>query len=75
MDGLGVAGPWVVMTSLVRITGANLPTSRSTLEAGLPTRRKDAHLPDVIGERVDEASLLPVFKAFWRVFGRERPAA
>lgn len=72
---LGVGGPWIVMTSLIGITGAQLPVNPATMESSTPTRRSTAHLPDVISERIDEESLLPVFRAFWRVFGRERPAA
>lgn len=75
LGGLGVAGPWIVMTSLVGIAGANLPMSPATQEASPPTRRAAAHLPEVFGERVNECLLLPVFDAFWRVFGRERPVS
>ncbi len=73
MQQYGVGGPWVIMTSLVGIAGAQLPMSVTTLEASVPTRRRIAHLPDVIGEQIDQAALLPVFKAFCRAFGRERP--
>ena len=71
----GVDGPWIVMTSLIGIAGVRLPASQSTMAASPPTRRRDAHLPDVLGERINDVILLPVFKAFHRVFGRVRPAA
>ena len=71
----GVVGPWIIMTSLVGIAGARLPMSLATLETNPPVPRQTASLPDVIGEQIDEVFLLPVFKAFSRVFGRERPRA
>ena len=62
----GVQGPWMVQTSLIGIAGTRLPGSQ-------PTFRRVARLPEVIGQSITEADLLPVFRAFWRVYGLERP--
>ena len=62
----GVDGPWVVQASLISIAGTRLAKSQ-------PTIRRIVHLPEVIGQSITEADLLPIVRAFWRVYGLERP--
>ena len=62
----GVEGPWMVQTSLIGIDGTRLAGSQ-------PTSRRIVRLPEVIGQSITEANLLPVFRAFWRIYGLERP--
>lgn len=69
----GVGGPWIVMTSLIGLAGSRLRMNVTTMETNPPVRRSTVPLPDIIGECINEAALLSVFKAFWRVFGRRRP--
>lgn len=60
------------MTSLTGIEGYQIAGFFSDVPPA--TRRSHAHLPDVVGNAIDKNALLPVFKAFWRVFGVKRPA-
>ena len=68
----GVYRPWVLMISLLRLNGYHI--AKSDIGLTPPTSRTEAHLPEVVGSTIHVNNLLPTFKAFWRVFGLERPA-
>ena len=70
--GLGIDGPWVLQVSLDLLKDHQLVFDDH--HASNPAWRTAARLPDVMIEAVSEAALLPMFKAFWRTFGAERPA-
>lgn len=71
LQSYGVEGPWVVMVSVFGIRGSSLILADH--EFSRPAWRDKARLPELILERVTPESLLPIYKAFWLLFGVERP--
>lgn len=70
LQSYGIEGPWVFAVTVFGIKGAKL---RSMSEASRPAWRDRARLPELVLEVVNEANLLPIYKAFWLLFGETRP--
>lgn len=68
---MGLEGPWIAMASLKGVRGfmAARDAHFHTQEAWLD----EPYLGEVIGEQLHEQALLPLIKAFWRVFGEASP--
>ncbi|WP_024927423.1 MULTISPECIES: AlbA family DNA-binding domain-containing protein [unclassified Mesorhizobium] len=71
LRSFAIEGPWVVFVSISGIEEAELVLGdRDTSE---PAWREGATLPEVVADHLDESALLPIFKAFWLLFGVPRP--
>jgi hypothetical protein len=68
---LGLNEPWVVLVTIFGIEGSRLILSDHYSSA--PAWRDGATLPQRVLEKMDEQGLMPLFKAFWLLFGKERP--
>lgn len=73
LNALGVDGPWAVLVTLTGLKGYALVLDDHHISA--PAWRDQAALPELVVERISAATLEPLFKAFWLLFGRLRPAA
>ena len=71
LKSYGIEGPWVIMTSVLRTKGTRLVLPNS--EQSRPAWRDAARLPELILENVTPESLLPIYRAFWLLFGVPRP--
>jgi hypothetical protein len=71
LQSYGIEGPWVIMVSVFGFKGASLIPAEHGLSR--PAWRDSARLPELILERVTPESLLPIYKAFWLLFGANRP--
>jgi len=67
----GIEDPWVVSSSVSGTEGFRLTAGDGY--ATKPAWRDFARLPDLIVETFTNETLLPVFKAFWLLFGERRP--
>jgi hypothetical protein len=72
LQSYGIDGPWVIMVTAIGIRGAAMVCQYDDLSR--PAWRDRARLPELILDRVSEESLLPIFRAFWFLFGMTRPA-
>lgn len=71
LRSLSIEGPWVVFTSVAGIRDYILLIDNDHYSE--PAWRRDASLPDVVGDRLTTDSLSPVFKSMWRLFGMRPP--
>ena len=66
-----IEGPWVVFATVHGAKGASM-----LMKNGLTTReayRDQVLLGELRIDRIDEASLMPIIKNFWLMFGMQRP--
>lgn len=68
---LGIDEPWVVLATIFGVKGSRLYVSDH--HRSEPAWRDEAALPQLIVETMDQASLMPMFKSFWLLFGEQRP--
>lgn len=66
----GLQGPWVILTTIIGVHGYELVISSGPSR---PAWRDRALISALVVDQVNEASLLPLLKAFWLVFGLRRP--
>jgi hypothetical protein len=71
LQAYGIEGPWAVMVTVFGVQGATLAVGDQDLSR--PAWRHIATLPELVLEHVSFANLLPIYKAFWFVFGETRP--
>ena len=67
----GIEGPWVIMTSIVGAKGFQM-----ILGDGFPTAvafRNSVLLGQHVVERIEVDALMPIARAFWLLFGVQRP--
>lgn len=70
LQSYGMHGPWVVIVTVLGIKGARKVRWDSTLSR--PAWRGRARLPELVLEHVTGANLLPIYRAFWLLFGETR---
>lgn len=68
---LGVDEPWVVLVTIFGIKGFRLILGDHY--ASEPAWRDGATLPQLLLEHMNEDGLTALFKAFWLLFGEQRP--
>jgi hypothetical protein len=68
-----VRGPWVVLATIVGVRGAQLMLPNEYRSA--VAWRDGAPLGELVFDHFDAAELLSLFRAFWLLFGEQRPAA
>jgi hypothetical protein len=68
-----VRGPWVVLATIVGVRGAQLMLPNEYRSA--VAWRDGAPLGELVFDHLDAAELLSLFRAFWLLFGEQRPAA
>jgi hypothetical protein len=68
---LGIDEPWVVLVTIFGIRDYRLQISDHY--SSDPAWRDSATLPQLVAEHLNEASLMPLFRSFWRLFGKLRP--
>lgn len=71
LQGLGVEGPWVVMVTVMGISGhvLSLGDGYTSTQAW----RQGASLPELVLDHARRDALLPIFRSFWLLFGEVRP--
>ncbi len=67
----GIEGPWAILVTIVGVQGFQMPLG--DYHVSREAWRRSALLPQIVVERIDEAGLLPILKAFWLLFGEQRP--
>lgn len=67
----GVEGPWAVLVSVAGVAGYELVLGGA--ETSDPAWQPTATLREIVVDQLTPDTLLPIFAAFWRVFGHERP--
>lgn len=72
LRSLGVEGPWVILTTIDGIRDYAIHLSQ--WDGSRPAWRDGGTLPERILDDLAPDALLPVFKAFWLLFGERRPA-
>lgn len=70
LRALGIEGPWAIFATISGIKGFQLVLNQNY--ASEPAWRDHALLPEVVVEHIDAEALLPIFKAFWFLFGSPR---
>lgn len=71
LQRLGMTGPWTVHVTLLDIKSYELVLNNQHVSA--PAWRDQVILPSLRSDRLDEAALLPLRRAFWLAFGARRP--
>jgi len=66
----GVYGPWLVMVSLINISGTQIPRNNHTFDIEPPLRRTTAYLGEIMTENITKDSLAPMLSAFQRTYGQ-----
>lgn len=69
---LGVDGPWAVFVNVAGIKDFELALGNH--DVSRPAWRDSAALPEIIVDQISAESLMPIFKAFWLLFGVQRPS-
>jgi hypothetical protein len=72
LQGFGLEGPWAVIVTLTGLEEHSLLVSSD--DYSTPAWRDGARLPEVLLDVVSEATLTPLLKAAWLLFGMVRPA-
>lgn len=67
----GIEGPWVVQATIVGARGFQLTVN--SFYASRPGWRDVGRLGSLVIDQANEESLTPHLKAFWRLFGLQRP--
>jgi hypothetical protein len=68
----GVEGPWVILTSIIDVQGYQLVAGDGY--ATRPAWKSTAPFAPLIVDQVNPEAMLPLLKAFWLLFGQQRPA-
>ena len=72
LQSFGLEGPWAVIVTLMGLQEHSLLVSSDDYSTA--AWRDGARLPEVLLDVVDEATLTPLLKAAWLLFGMVRPA-
>lgn len=67
-----IEGPWVIFVTVAGIKDYSMVID--AYDTSAPSWRDSAALPELIVEHINETSLSPLFRSFWRLFGAERPS-
>ncbi|MGM4982567.1 AlbA family DNA-binding domain-containing protein [Rhizobium sp. 11_C7_N12_5] len=67
----GLQGPWVVLVTVIGVLGYQLMISNDS--SSKPAWRDRASMGALVVDQVDKATLQPLLKAFWLLFGQRRP--
>lgn len=71
LGGLGVQGPWIMFATVFGVSGFELVLDQHS--ASVPAWRDGATLPEVVADNLSAATIVPILKAFWLLFGVPRP--
>jgi hypothetical protein len=73
LNALGIEGPWAILVTVTGIDRFELVLGDH--ETSRPAWRGTASLPELIIDHVNEATIEPVLRTFWLLFGEARPSS